>query len=363
MSSRRGAGVEEVTTEERLSLNREWRASPDRTWMRLLDSEQRPGAVEDPWKPGPWFYAVYVPALLSIPLLAALAGTDADSSWLPSAGVALLALAILSFTVGSVRSPTWLVGSRSERARPHPRELTRILRKLDPEDWGRLLRRLDRAGADVDPAAAVTLLDQGGWEDGHVAYHALAADPGPAVDRLIEIAHRVGSPDSGRVARILLRELRDESTRIRKRGPGPTICTRCLDRWERHPKGVFVYHGCRVCGSAAHAADEVVETIVAVLDRGMDDATRVVGSSMEVDWLRRGGTARFDRVRIVDATDSEVEAFLIDVGNDTDPVRRDHYGSVRVEIASGCALTENTLRLLEAGPLGRVKRLAGGRPG
>jgi len=64
--------------------------------------------------------------------------------------------------------------------------------------------------------------------------------------------------------------------------------------------------------------------------------------------LARRALFDFDRVEIIRATDEDVERFAMQVGNDTDPLRKPRYAQMRCSLAPNCHLTENTLRILES---------------
>jgi len=48
----------------------------------------------------------------------------------------------------------------------------------------------------------------------------------------------------------------------------------------------------------------------------------------------------------VQASDEEVERFAVQVGNDTDPLRRSRYKWMHCVVGPDCHLSENTLRIL-----------------
>ena len=69
-------------------------------------------------------------------------------------------------------------------------------------------------------------------------------------------------------------------------------------------------------------------------------------SVLRVNWLSRRALFDFDEVEIIQATDEEVERFAVQVGNDTDPLRRSRYKWMRCVVRPPCRLSENTLRIL-----------------
>jgi hypothetical protein len=68
---------------------------------------------------------------------------------------------------------------------------------------------------------------------------------------------------------------------------------------------------------------------------------------LRLNWLQHRQRFDFDRVEIIQATDEEVERFAVQVGNDTDPVRRPCYKQMQCVIGPACCLSENTVRILK----------------
>lgn len=65
------------------------------------------------------------------------------------------------------------------------------------------------------------------------------------------------------------------------------------------------------------------------------------------NWLTKQRIFDFDEVRILHATDEEIERFVIQVGNDTDVVRKSKQKAIRCLIASDCGISENSVRVLK----------------
>ena len=67
---------------------------------------------------------------------------------------------------------------------------------------------------------------------------------------------------------------------------------------------------------------------------------------LEVNWLKRRKLFDFDGVKIIRATDEDVERFAIQVGNDTDVTRVWKYKQMDCLVFAGSELSENTMRIL-----------------
>ena len=72
-----------------------------------------------------------------------------------------------------------------------------------------------------------------------------------------------------------------------------------------------------------------------------------IGYELLVSWLELRKVFDFERIRILDATDLEVEELAIQVGNDPEVERRQRTRELPVEVALGCELSANTLKILE----------------
>jgi hypothetical protein len=66
-----------------------------------------------------------------------------------------------------------------------------------------------------------------------------------------------------------------------------------------------------------------------------------------INWSVYRALFDFDRIKIIQATDEDVERFAVQVGNDTDPFRQPRYKKMDCAIGLRCQLSENTLRILQ----------------
>jgi hypothetical protein len=87
--------------------------------------------------------------------------------------------------------------------------------------------------------------------------------------------------------------------------------------------------------------------IIAVLDSAWAAERDQANGLLRVNWLQRRELFDFDHVEIVRASDEDVERFAVQVGNDTDPYRKPRYRQMACFIGAECALSENTLRVLD----------------
>lgn len=127
------------------------------------------------------------------------------------------------------------------------------------------------------------------------------------------------------------------------------LCPDCLVRSAPHKVDLgwstVMYYGCRQCHQSQNFL--TVQTIVAVLDRQAEPESIQADQTLTVNWLARPDLFDFDAVKILDATDEEVERFAVQIGNDTDPVRKSSYKQLLCTVSPDCNLSENTMRILK----------------
>ncbi len=86
---------------------------------------------------------------------------------------------------------------------------------------------------------------------------------------------------------------------------------------------------------------------MAVLDNQMNEKLSIQENEISVNWLIYRKPFDFHEVRIIQASDREVEEFVMQTGNDMDKFRQPQYKEIPCIITSGCKLSENTLRILK----------------
>ncbi len=148
----------------------------------------------------------------------------------------------------------------------------------------------------------------------------------------------------------LLRDIAEE-TRITLVGLGKySLCPSCLvycgaNTIQLAPLDAITYYGCRVCGQSDHFKTWKGR-IVAILHNQMKKEKYVRNGVLYVNWLARRDLFDFDSIRIVQATDEDVERFAVLVGNDTDEERKPRYSQMSCFVSPKCRLSPNTIRIL-----------------
>jgi hypothetical protein len=182
-------------------------------------------------------------------------------------------------------------------------------------------------------------------------YPAILKFEGEAIPYLLEISMNKNSPLRF-LALQLLREISAiTKNRLEKGDYSKFLCPNCFIRFSRNelqlPEGeILVCYGCRVCGRSKRLWKLKNEIIIVVLDKGMTDCYFRLDNVIKRNWLIQRKLFDFERVEIMDATDEDVERFLVQVGNNTDALQRIPYKQMDCFIAQDCKLSENTLRIL-----------------
>ncbi len=104
------------------------------------------------------------------------------------------------------------------------------------------------------------------------------------------------------------------------------------------------YYGCRLC---KQSRDFMEGRPVSLLDNRMMEKLSLQDNEIQLNWLMEKKMFDFHEIRIIQASDKEVEEFVMQVGNDTDEFRRPRYKKMPCIVSSDCHLSANTMRLLQ----------------
>jgi len=180
------------------------------------------------------------------------------------------------------------------------------------------------------------------------AYPKIVELGGEAIPALQTVATRAGD-ELQSVTVQLLKDISWETKKRLKHQREYILCPYCLT----HPHSRKVrlswmraisYYGCRVCGQSR----EFVEVkAIAVLDKEMSTEQVEQKGYLLVNWFARQNLFDFCAVRILQATDKDVESLAIQIGNDTDKIRKKFYKKMECFVSIDCGLSENTMRILQ----------------
>ncbi len=144
---------------------------------------------------------------------------------------------------------------------------------------------------------------------------------------------------------------RDTINRVNRQGP-KVLCDHCFTSYTRYQanlswmKKTIDYYGCRLC-RRSRAFVAYRGKVAAVLDNRQAQAYQLQDENLEVNWLALRHLFDFDEIRIIQATDEDVERFAVQIGNDADPFRQPRFKGMSYHIAPDCQLSESTKRVIE----------------
>ncbi len=125
---------------------------------------------------------------------------------------------------------------------------------------------------------------------------------------------------------------------------GVMYCKKDLTRFKNKEEAGLHILACRTCNETVHLT--LVHQVIALLDNEMSQPVVDESDTYCVSWLHHPVAFDFDRVSIVRATDEEVMRLCMTVGNTSDPYHKHGFQSIPCEIAAGCVLNNNSLRVL-----------------
>jgi hypothetical protein len=245
----------------------------------------------------------------------------------------------------------------NRKPRPYAHEVEAALREACNVPWGgrhawrKYLRRLDQTKDKAIPIETLIAdLHNFHWFKRFLARQGLLHRGGEAVEALATLPQ--GSAASlQEIASWLLRSISAETTSRIGQEPGLWVCLQCLARCEAHSIPLdwqpdLVFYGCRICRRSAEVL-YCPQGIVAMLDHGQTRKYEQKDGLLRVNWIVYRAMFDFDRVEISQASDEEVERFVVQMGNHVDPSRKPTR-EMSCLIDSGCRLSENSMRVLES---------------
>jgi hypothetical protein len=152
----------------------------------------------------------------------------------------------------------------------------------------------------------------------------------------------------------LLRDIEHDTTSQLGQKAANLLCSRCLVRCQAHkvnlppllePSGP-TYYGCRICRQSREFL-ETGDKVIAVLDSQAAKEVTRQNDHLYINWLTQRKLFDFDKVEIVEASDEDVERLVVQIGNDTDPIRLNSYKKMACQVSPTCRLSQNTMRILK----------------
>jgi hypothetical protein len=247
----------------------------------------------------------------------------------------------------------WLAPPKASR--PYAHEVEAALREAcavsgaSEHGWRKRLRRLDQIKMQTAPVERfVADLQSFYWLKRFIARHVLFYRGGEAGEILIKVAQDSSSAVQ-EVSLWLLQSISADTTG-RLAQVNHWACPQCLTCCGAHSLELkwqpdLLFYGCRVCRRSSGLLS-CPKGIVAVLDNRWTKKYELREGCLRVNWISHRELFDLDQVEIIRATDEEVERFAVQLGNDTDPVRRPRYEQLPCIIGPDCRLSENSIRIL-----------------
>jgi hypothetical protein len=165
---------------------------------------------------------------------------------------------------------------------------------------------------------------------------------------IVPLLREIALQDNHPLKNVAVQLVRDIGIETRDRLDNQVVlCKDCLARSAFQTvnlgeNGLITIYGCSVCQQSRNFYAWVVVT----LDRGMEQVQVGHKDRLRINWLLRQRLFNFNEVEIVRATDEEVERFAVQVGNDTNQLRRPFYRSMRCVVFPQSGISENSVRIL-----------------
>jgi len=226
--------------------------------------------------------------------------------------------------------------------RPYFTEVETALQAInDKPAWLKKMTNHSKAAAQADSVQETLLqLEHPDWTKRFLARRMIVSLGGEAIPHLrAAAADKTNSIHTE--AAWLIRSIGYETTTRLAKEKAQYICVNCLTCCDNHQG---IYYGCRTCGQSRDFY-YCPQGVTAVLDNGWAEP-HIQDDTLRVNWLERRELFDFDRAEIIQAIDEDVERFAMQVGNDMDQMRKHRYLQIQCDIAPGCYLSENSLRIL-----------------
>jgi hypothetical protein len=232
-----------------------------------------------------------------------------------------------------------------------------VVNLLVPKDWnyklwgkvkanvGGQTLSYEQPGIETDVDFLQFLFDRlGELADAYLEIVALGSEVVPTLHKIATNDRHVFQP----LATQLLFDISRETAGRLGHQAARSICPYCLARCQAHKVRVYwwqpvTYYACRMCSQSRKF---LVGPLVATLDNRLTTERFRQDGILRVNWLTYRNLFDFDTVEIRQATDEDVERFAVQVGNDTDPLRKSHYKRISCVVSPECRLSPNTLRIL-----------------
>lgn len=313
----------------------------------------------DPSESAPFFVAMFFGTLTGV-VTGLISGPGAGLvAGLIVAGFCFLLLMVSLILLPKLRQRTGVLFDRFySQEQPTMAEVETALRQASQVKlkvqaiWAEPLHRLATQKQHREPLEKLIAdLQSAYWITHFCARYGLVAWGGSAVESLEGMITADPLPLNRSILRVL-KNIALETTVTLAEHTSNLLCPHCLVRCHARPIHLagqpdLTFYGCRSCGQSREFLSGISQ-VVAILDANWPEAQFRQDGTLKANWFHHQTVFDFDRVEIVQASDEDVERFAMQVGNDTDPIRKPRCKQMTCRIGPTCHLSENTLRILES---------------
>lgn len=183
-------------------------------------------------------------------------------------------------------------------------------------------------------------------------YRAIVALAGQAMPHLLEIKDKHNHPLQPLAIQLLKDIAHKTENHLGAYQIETLLCPHCLVRFRVYkiqlsPLEQISIYGCRACCQSKDFLELKNRKLVAVLDSNMTDSSQWADDVVRVNALQRQSACDFDGIEIWQATDEEVERFVVNYSNATGAVTAAPDKPIPCAVVSECRLSENTRRILQ----------------
>lgn len=107
------------------------------------------------------------------------------------------------------------------------------------------------------------------------------------------------------------------------------------------------YYGCRICGRTIHALTDIHE-VVAVLDLNMHSPAMLEDGVFEVNYIKHNDLFDFDKVEIVNASDSIFDSFTKKLALNSNQFLLKKCNEIECVIHNNCGLSPGNIEIAES---------------
>jgi len=210
--------------------------------------------------------------------------------------------------------------------------------------WKDVMITLDQWEKDPPSAVMLSSVNSQDWKDALSARFIIAVNGAKSMLPLADFAASCSGKDRKQILE-LMRFICEETKRALGKS-GSIFCSHCFILPSPHKALRFTYYSCQHCNRNRHFIS-APNGVIAIIDQNMQKDKIVRDGALFVNWIKHGRIFDFDRVEIINATDNDIDKFVLQVESDVDDYRKPRYKKMTVNIHPGCQLSRNSIMNLE----------------